>query len=342
MTTLEPEPEREPEAVHEHEDEHATATGTAPPVRILIINPNTSQHMTDALGPVVDSLRLPSTQYTFFTCPSPGIPSINSPADAAESARICLPHVIPLLDRHDCVLVACYSQHPLVAQLKSECAKLERTRRKELHAHGHAHAHADAHDRQSRKYVTGIFEASVLASLGLIDKSGDEASSATAAALFGIVSTGKIWETALQRAVEEFIGVDVDVDVDVDGQPPRPRRVFVGCETTGLNASELHDLDGAEVRAKMMDATKRLLRKGGKKKKKSDGDGGDGDGDGDGRSISRVQAICLGCAGMVGLDDAVRTACVEELGDEAGKAVYIVDGVKAGVGLLYGLAKGGF
>ncbi|ETI28945.1 hypothetical protein G647_01397 [Cladophialophora carrionii CBS 160.54] len=307
MTTLEPEPEPE------HATATGTATGTAPPLRILIINPNTSQHMTSALRPVVDSLRLPSAQYTFFTCPAPGIPSINSPADAAESARICLPHVIPLLDRHDCVLVACYSQHPLVAQLKSECAKLERTR-KELHAHAHAH------DRRPRKYVTGIFEASVLASLGLID-SGDEASSATAA--FGIVSTGKIWETALQSAVEEFIGVGVD------GQPPRPRR-FVGCETTGLNASELHDLDGAEVRAKMMDATKRLLRRAGKKS-----DGGDG-------SISRVQAICLGCAGMVGLDDAVRTACVEELGDEAAKAVYIVDGVKAGVGLLYGLARGGF
>jgi Asp/Glu/hydantoin racemase len=298
MTILKPEP----------------STSTPPPLRILIINPNTSHHMTDALRPVVDSLALPSAQYTFFTSPSPGIPSINSPADAAESARICLPHLTPLLEHHDCFLVACYSQHPLVSQLKSECAKL---RRKGDHT-----THDGAGGARPRKYVTGIFEASVLASLSLIDPSGDADADAGAAPAFGIVSTGKIWETALQKAVEEFIGVD-----PTTAKPSRSR--FVGCETTGLNASELHDLDPAEVRARMMEATKRLLRRG-----KS---GGDGAGD-----ISRVQAICLGCAGMVGLDDAVRTACVEELGPERGNEVSIVDGVKAGVGLLYGLAKGGF
>ena len=88
-----------------------------------------------------------------------------------------------------------------------------------------------------------------------------------------------------------------------------------------MNAGELHDLPGEEVRAKMMAATGRLLRRG---------------------KELEVKAICLGCAGMVGLDEAVRTACVEELGEMEGKQVRIVDGVKAGVGLLYGLARAGF
>ncbi|KIW72442.1 hypothetical protein PV04_00636 [Phialophora macrospora] len=311
MTTLEPEPT-------------APTSPPPPPLRILVINPNTSQHMTDALRPVVDSLALPSAQYTFFTSPAPGIPSINSPADAAESAKICLPHLIPLLEHHDCFLVACYSQHPLVSLLKSECAKLTR-KGDHGHTHGGAGAGAGAGARP-RKSVTGIFEASVLASLSLIDPSdaGGEAAPA-----FGIVSTGKIWETALQKAVEEFVGVD-----PTTLQTARSR--FVGCETTGLNASELHDLDGAKVRTKMMDATKRLLRRG------QSGGGGGSSSSSSAANVSRVQAICLGCAGMVGLDDAVRTACVEELGPERGNEVCIVDGVKAGVGLLYGLARGGF
>lgn len=146
--------------------------------------------------------------------------------------------------------------------------------------------------------MTGIFEASATTSLSLIS---DHES-------FGIVSTGKVWEEALESAAHEFLGSE------------KSRR-FAACETTGLNASELHDLPVEEVRARMMAATKRLLRKG---------------------KELEVKAICLGCAGMVGLDEAVMTACVEELGQERGAQVRIVDGVKAGVGMLYGLARGGF
>ncbi|OAL33576.1 hypothetical protein AYO20_07083 [Fonsecaea nubica] len=314
-------------------DEAATSSTSTPPppVRILIINPNTSQPMTDALKPVVQGLGISGVQYTFFTSPTPGIPSINSPADAARSADICLPHLLPLVPHHDCFLVACYSQHPLVARLKAECAAVA------------AAATQGPEGSGARKYVTGIFEASVLASLALLRDSvpesvPDDGTSARSSAAgtartaggdgsrpaFGIVSTGKVWEEALQTAVEEFLGC-----------PTTTTRTspFVGCETTGLNASELHDLPAQEVRRKMMDATKRLLLRGANT---------DGDGDDENRLVSRVQAICLGCAGMVGLDSAVRTACVEALGDKRGREVYIVDGVKAGVGTLYGLARGGF
>ncbi|RVX68531.1 hypothetical protein B0A52_07955 [Exophiala mesophila] len=272
----------------------ATSTNTSPkPARILIINPNTSESMTRALEPLLNNTLLTSssssstttttTQITYFTSPSPGIPSINSPADATASTSICLPHILPLLNDYDAFLVACYSQHPLVSELqKAACVAIENGR---------------------RKYVTGIFEASVLSSLALLQ--GTHSS-------FGIVSTGKVWEEALSEGVVTFLG----------GGSSSSNR-FAGVETTGLNATDLHDLPAEQVNEKMKEATKRLLRRG-----KS--------------PLGPVNAICLGCAGMAGLDEVVRQACVEELGLELGARVHIVDGVKAGVGILMGLVNAGF
>lgn len=232
---------------------------------------------------------MPKVEFSYFTCPTPGVPSINSPADAAESAEICSPHILPLIPQHDAFLIACYSQHPLVGMLRSECNKLV--------------AASTAGGQGARKYVVGIFEASISTSLSLISEEQR----------FGIVSTGQVWENALTHAVHEFLGAG-------EKGPDK----YVGCETTGLNATELHDLPSDEVRAKMKAATKRLLQRGEQ--------GG----------MRGVQAICLGCAGMVGLDQAVRQACIEVLGDERGNSVSIIDGVKAGVGSLVGLAVGGF
>lgn len=148
------------------------------------------------------------------------------------------------------------------------------------------------------KPVAGIFEASVAMSLQLIAP-GER---------FGIVSTGKVWEVILTEAVMDFLGTG----------PSAASKRFAGVETTGLNATELHDAPADEVRRKMKEATKRLLRKG------------------------YVGAVCLGCAGMVGMDEMVRSAAVEELGEEKGSGLRIVDGVKAGVVWLEGAVRGGF
>lgn len=263
--------------------------------------------MTDALRPMVHGLGYPNVSYipgteckqctyiilkvefSFFTSPTPGVPSINSPADAAKSAEICFPHILPLIPDHDAFLVACYSQHPLVDMLRSECNQLVGA--------------STTSGKGARKCVAGIFEASVTTSLSLISEQQT----------FGIVSTGKVWENALTQAVHDFLGTGV-----------QGSDKYGGCETTGLNATELHDLPLAEVRDEMIAATRRLLQSG------------------QGEEMRDVQAICLGCAGMVGLDEAVRQACIDVLGDERGKRVSIVDGVKAGVGSLVGLAIGGF
>jgi Asp/Glu/hydantoin racemase len=52
-----------------------------------------------------------------------------------------------------------------------------------------------------------------------------------------------------------------------------------------------------------------------------------------------VGAVCLGCAGMAGMDEMVREACVEELGQVEGGRVRIVDGVVAGVAWLQGAVR---
>jgi Asp/Glu/hydantoin racemase len=145
-----------------------------------------------------------------------------------------------------------------------------------------------------RKPVTGIFEASVSTSLQLIHP--DEK--------FGIVSTGKAWEAILSDAVVDFLGT---------GSVASKR--FAGVETTGLNATDLHDAPADEVRKRMKDAVKRILNKG------------------------RVGAVCLGCAGMSGMDAMVREACIEQLGEEEGNKVKIVDGVVAGVAWLEGAVR---
>ncbi|KAI9708884.1 MAG: hypothetical protein M1812_007847 [Candelaria pacifica] len=237
------------------------------PLSILIINPNSTSSMTDGLKSLVDSLEFSNTQYTYFTAPS-GPKSINNEEDAYESLSHCLPALQPILSKHDAFLIACYSEHPLVRELK----------------------------KLSHAPVTGIFEASVTASLELIPRH----------TTFGIVSTGKVWEKTLTDAVHNLLGVSTTSSR------------FSGVETTGLNATELHDAPIEEVRRKMKEATKRLVSKG------------------------DVGAICLGCAGMAGMDEMVREACVEEIGKVKGEEVRIVDGVKAGVGVLEALVRAKF
>ncbi|PSN66554.1 hydantoin racemase-like protein [Corynespora cassiicola Philippines] len=241
---------------------------------ILVINPNSTESMTDGLKPLIDALHFKDTAHAYFTAPS-GPKSINNEDDAVDSVPHCLPPLRQLLGHHDAFLVACYSQHPLVPLLKEQDAV-----------------------KAARKPVTGIFEASVATSLQLIHP--DER--------FGIVSTGKVWEDILSDAVVKFLGTAA--------QDASKR--FAGVETTGLNATDLHDAPANEVRKRMKEATKRLVGKG------------------------NVGAVCLGCAGMSGMDEMVREACVEELGEVEGGRIRIVDGVQAGVAWLEGAVRSGF
>lgn len=132
----------------------------------------------------------------------------------------------------------------------------------------------------------GIFEASVHRAVQLLQP-GQK---------FGIVSTGDIWQQILSNEIQNRRLGPVDAT-----------QVFVGVETCGLNAGELHGHKELERRIKF--AAGRLVWK-------SDG---------------KLGVVILGCAGMVGMEGWVR----EIVGDK----VKVVDGVKAGVALLQGLLK---
>ena len=118
---------------------------------------------------------------------------------------------------------------------------------------------------------------------------------------FGIVSTGKQWEDILDEAVADVLGAE---------SSPR----YAGTETTGLNADELHVVPKADLDALMSEATKRVLGKG-------------------------ARAVCLGCAGMAGMEEVVGAASVELLGREEGGQVRVVDGVVSGVAFLEGALR---
>ncbi|PBP25541.1 putative hydantoin racemase [Diplocarpon rosae] len=153
-------------------------------------------------------------------------------------------------------------------------------------------------------HVTGIFEASIAVALSLLPMTyaDPKLERLETRQKFGIVSTGKVWEEELEDGVKRFL------DASEVGR-------FKGVETTGLTAAELHSAPKELVSLKMKEAVKRLVR-------------------------SRdVKVICLGCAGMVGMDNIVREALVEELGVYDAEGIHILDGVKAGIGLLEGLMR---
>ena len=144
--------------------------------------------------------------------------------------------------------------------------------------------------------MIGIFEASIATALQLLN------TKYSCQERFGIVSTGKVWERLLERAVLGILGSG-------EGDMGKNER-FAGVETTGLNATELHSTPQAEVKGRIKEAARRLMVRG------------------------NVRVVILGCAGMAGMDEWVR--------EEVSRDVKIVDGVKAGVGNLFALIKGKF
>ncbi|KAH8698518.1 putative hydantoin racemase [Talaromyces proteolyticus] len=306
-----------------------------PSFKVLIINPNTSTHMTDALKPIVARLNYNDIHFDYFTAPSEpvtlpdgkvidGVPSINSGEDSVKSALHCRPFVTPLIPKYDAFLVACYSAHPLVGMLKARIAELEtQARQSET---GALSVSGGEISSKTRKYVTGIFESSISASLTLISafqlEGYESGRKFQAQDTFGIVTTGAVWKTELTKAVTSMLnGENVSKLFSLpssSSSSSAPR--FAGVETTGLTAIELHDTPAEEVRRRMVDATEKLLK-----------------------STSRpVRAVCLGCAGMAGMEEAVRAGCVKAYGEKDGESVHIVDGVVAGVGWLVNACKARF
>ncbi|KAL8366479.1 hypothetical protein RB595_004992 [Gaeumannomyces hyphopodioides] len=282
---------------------------------LLVLNPNSSAEMTEGVRKAIESSITPhgNNAISYYTAPEPSPASINDGLGLARSTEVVLADLQAKaaardaddaeadgdaagdagagsssdnhdeLDGYDGVLVACYSVHPLVAHL------------------------AERH--RGRRVVLGILEASVLAALALTNPYPrcPESPGRT----WGIVTTGAFWEAHLEDGVRRFL--DASYSASFSPGPGQNAAKFAGVYTTGLDAGDFHGDVGPEVvRAKLKDATKRLL------------------------AFGRVGCVVMGCAGMAGLEDVIRSAIAEEYGEPQTpqEKVYIIDGVKAGVGLL--------
>ncbi|KAJ5901910.1 hypothetical protein N7495_002438 [Penicillium taxi] len=253
--------------------------------------------MTEALKPILERLEFNDVDFQYFTAPNEPtivnghtyapIDSINSGEDSAKSAMNCW-SVLNLISQFDAFLVACYSAHPLVGLLREHILEEEKT--------------APA---QGKKYVIGIFEASITASLSLISGFNfvtlGESKKEQVKETFGIITTGSVWKEELSNAVTAML-------VGAGQSSSR----FAGVETTGLTAVELHTTLPEEVTRRIRDATQRLLQ----------------------NAPNPVGAISLGCAGMAGMEEAVRAGCIQQYGEIQGSRVRIIDGVVAGAGTL--------
>lgn len=150
--------------------------------------------------------------------------------------------------------------------------------------------------------VTGIFEASILTALSLLSNSSSPSEK------YGIVTTGPFWETHLSTGVSALL--HGRYHCQNGGNNNENDGKFAGVFTTGLDASSFHSAPASEIRSRLREATSKLLASG------------------------DVRCVLMGCAGMAGLEDLIRETTIEQYGVERGNQVYVIDGVKAGIGLL--------
>lgn len=195
---------------------------------ILVINPNSTLSMTEALVHLLQDLLRSNLHLDFYTAPPSAPKSINDEETSEASKKETLPDLLNFLESANVVehgeprsyaayLVACYSAHPLTPILRELL----------------------------RVPVLNIFEASVIRgrSLGLP---------------FGIVTTGQYWESALSAGM-------ADIKLNASGEyaeDTATRENFVGVRSTGLSAAELHSTPREEVDRRIVEASAELVRKG--------------------------------------------------------------------------------
>ncbi|KAJ7630702.1 Asp/Glu/hydantoin racemase [Roridomyces roridus] len=85
---------------------------------ILVINPNSTQSVTDGLIEVIRSP--PGTKLAFYTGPPDAPPSIDDAATSTLSSTACMRDIRErgMLDQYDGFLVSCFSDHPLTHALR--------------------------------------------------------------------------------------------------------------------------------------------------------------------------------------------------------------------------------
>lgn len=227
--------------------------------RILIINPNSSSSVTEVIELQVLSCSFSRVHPSFFTGPKQSPASIDDDYTAQLSTTACLPELTQAIESYDAFLVACYSDHPLVAELR----------------------------KITSKPVIGILEASI------------RYAASTYTSRFGVVTTGKQWESLLSSAIHDLLK-----------DTPEDENRFGGVASSGLGVLELHSKSIDDVKIGLGAAARRLVME------------------------NDVSIICLGCAGMAGMESMISDSVKDEK-----REVIVVDGVIAGIKLLQNLLE---
>ncbi|KAL5041868.1 hypothetical protein BDW71DRAFT_217357 [Aspergillus fruticulosus] len=95
-------------------------TGPGKKHRILLINPNATRSMTSNCLKMAAPTLPSDIQVDGFTSPHPAPTAIEGSLDAVLSTAAAVRAVIPIAERYDAFLVACYSEHPLIKALREE------------------------------------------------------------------------------------------------------------------------------------------------------------------------------------------------------------------------------
>ncbi|KAH6604476.1 hydantoin racemase [Trichoderma cornu-damae] len=155
--------------------------------------------------------------------------------------------------------------------------------------------------------VIGILEASILTALSLIPTVEPGVQQQQQQQQWGIVTTGAFWEAHLCNGVAAFLGQPQPLTSPTPSPGIGGDSRFAGVFSTGLNAGDFHTTSQDQISMRLREATKRLL------------------------SSGNVNCVVMGCGGMGGLQDMIRTVVIQEYGQDRAKDVCIVDGVQAGV-----------
>lgn len=101
----------------------AIGARTQQPMRILLCNPNSTKSMTDNCVRMAQETVPSDVQIIGFTAPSSGPTAIESFSDGVLSAAAVAREIVSSDGEFDAVLVACYSDHPLIRVLREEVEK---------------------------------------------------------------------------------------------------------------------------------------------------------------------------------------------------------------------------
>lgn len=86
-------------------------------MKVLVVNPNTSQEITERINSTVQKYAASTTECTTLR-PEYGPRSIESIYDALLSSPGTLEAVIPHLNEYDAFLMACYADHPVISAVR--------------------------------------------------------------------------------------------------------------------------------------------------------------------------------------------------------------------------------